>query len=105
MEIHCYARLIFIGFAMDGKVFPSWVEGADVMSHNNCCCHTVTRFPELGFCNLDWKSKQIASEIYSQWCTHWISKQGTEKSKGKTSSKWLFEENSKDDPFIERQRL
>ena len=60
--------------------------------------YIVTRFPELGMCDLDWKSKQIASKIYLQWRTHWISKQETEKSKGKFSSKQLFEENSKDDP-------
>ena len=104
-EIRRYARLIFVGFAMDGKVFPSWVEGVDVTSRNNYCRHMVTRFPELGFCDLDWKSEQIASEIYSQWCTHWISKQETEKSKGKSSSKRLLEENSKDDPSHKKMKV
>ena len=104
-EIRRYARSIFVGFAMDGKVFPSWVEGADVMSRNNYCRHMVTRFPELGFCDLDWKSEHIAGEIYSQWRTHWISKQETEKSKGKTSSKRLFEENSKDDPSHRKTKV
>ena len=37
MEIHHYARSIFVRFAMDTKVFNSWVEGVDVTSHNNYC--------------------------------------------------------------------
>ena len=104
-EIRRYTRSIFVGFAMDGKVFPSWVEEADVTSRNNYCHHMVMRFHELGLCDLDWKSEQIASEIYSQWRTHWISKQETEKSKGKSSSKWLFEENSKDDPSHKKAKV
>ena len=104
-EIRRYARSIFVGFAMDGKVFNSWVEGADVTSRNNYCRHMVARFPELGLCDLDWKSEQTASEIYSQWRTHWISRQETEKSKGKTSSKRLLEENSKADPFHKKTKV
>src|SRR5437016_1339624 len=54
---------------------------------------------------LDWKSEQIASEIYSQWRTHWINKQEAEKSKGKTLSKRLFEENSKDDSSHKKTKV
>jgi hypothetical protein len=104
-EIRRYARSIFVGFAMDGKVFPSWVEGADATSRSNYCRQMVARFPELGFCDLDWKSEQIGGEIYSQWRTHWISKQESEKSKAKTSSKRLFDENSKDDPSHKKTKV
>jgi hypothetical protein len=104
-EIRRYARSIFVGFAMDGKVFSSWVEGADVTSCNHYCHHMVTRFPELGLCDLDWKSELTASEIYSQWRTHWMNKQEMEKSKGKTSSKRLFEENLKVDPSHKKSKV
>lgn len=105
MEIRRFARSIFVGFALEGKLFHSWVEGADVTSRTNYYRHMVTRFPEVGFCELDWKSEQIASEIYSQWRTHWINKQEVEKSKGKTSSKRLYEENSKDNSLQKKTKV
>jgi hypothetical protein len=66
-DIRCFARSIFVGFALQGKLFQSWVKGVDVASHISYYCDMVVRFPELGLCKLDWKSKQIASEIYSHW--------------------------------------
>ncbi|KAF8878791.1 hypothetical protein CPB84DRAFT_1852272 [Gymnopilus junonius] len=104
-EICRYARSIFVGFAMDSKLFSSWVEGSDVTSWNNYYHYMVARFPELGLCELDWKSEQIAGEIYSQWHTHWINKQEMEKTKGKTSSKRLLEETSKDDPSHKKTKV
>ena len=85
--------------------FNSWVKGADVTSCNNYSCHMVARFPKLGLCNLDWKSEQTVSKIYLQWRTHWISRQEMEKSKGKTSSKQLLEENSKANPFHKKMKV
>ena len=105
MEIRRYARLIFVGFAMEGKLFHSWVEGADATSRTSYYHDMVARFPEVGLCKLDWKSEQIASEIYSQWCTHWINKQEVEKSKGKTLSKRLLEENLKDDSSHKKTKV
>jgi hypothetical protein len=105
MEIRRYARSIFVGFALDGKLFHSWVEGADATSRTNYNRDMVARFPEVGLCELDWKIDQIASEIYSPWRTHWINKQELEKSKGKTSSKRLFEENLKDDSFHKKTKV
>ena len=104
MEIRRYARSIFVGFALEGKLFHSWVEGVDATSRTNYYRDMVARFPEVGLCELDWKSEQIASEIYSQWRTHWINKQ-EEKSKGKTSSKQQFEENSKDDSSHKKTKV
>lgn len=87
MDIRRYTRSIFVGFALEGKVFHSWVEGADAASCTSYYGDMVARFLELGLCELDWKSEQIASEIYSQWRGHWMNKQEAEKTKGKASSK------------------
>ena len=104
-DICHYARSIFVGFALEGKLFPSWVKGADAATHNNYYRQMVARFPKVGLCELDWKSEQIASEIYSQWRTHWMNKNEMEKTKGKTLSKRLFEENLKDDFSHKKTRV
>ena len=95
-DIRRYARSIFVGFALQGKVFQSWVEGVDAASRTSYYRDMVARFPEVGLCELDWKSEQIASEIYSQWQSHWINKQDAEKTKGKSLLKWLVENSLKD---------
>ena len=95
-DIRHYARSIFIGFALQGKVFQSWVKGVDAASRISYYCDMVARFPEVGLCELDWKSKQIASEIYSQWRGNWINKQEAEKTKGKSLPKRLVDESLKD---------
>ena len=87
-DIRRYARSIFVGFALQGKVFHSWVEGADAASRTSYYRDMATRFPEVGLCELDWKSEQIASEIYSQWRSNWLNKHDTaEKTKGKSSKR------------------
>ena len=95
-DIRRFARSIFVGFALQGKVFQSWVEGVDAASRTSCYRDMVARFPEVGLCELDWKSEQIASEIYSQWRGNWINKQEAEKTKGKSLLKRLVEEILKD---------
>lgn len=95
-DIRRYARSIFVGFALQGKVFQSWVEGVDAASRTSYYRDMVARFPEVGLCELDWKSEQIASENYSQWRSNWINKQEAEKTKGKSLPKRLVEESLKD---------
>lgn len=104
-EICRYARSVFVGFALDGKVFHSWVEGVDAASRSDYYRQMVARFPEVGLCDLDWKSEQIAGEIYSQWRTNWANKVGTEKTKGKTSIKQLLDEDLKDDSSHKKTRV
>lgn len=95
-DIRRYARSIFVGFALQGKVFHSWVEGVDAASRTSYYRDMVARFPEVGLCELDWKSEQVASDIYSQWRSNWMNKQEGEKSKGKVPAKRLVEGNSND---------
>ena len=92
-DIRRFARSIFVGFALQGKVFHSWVEGVDAASRTCFYRDMVARFPELGFCELDWKSEQIASEIYSQWRSNWMNKKEAEKTKGKNPAKRSVEES------------
>lgn len=95
-EIRRFARSIFVGFALQGKVFHSWVEGVDAASRTCFYRDMAARFPELGLCELDWKSEQVASEIYSQWRSNWMNKQEAEKTKGKNPTKRFVEDNSND---------
>ena len=103
-DICRYAWSIFVGFALEGKVFQSWVEGVDAASRISYYRNMVTRFPEVGLCELDWKSEQTASKIYSQWQSNWINKQETEKNKGKSSLKQLVEE-SLEDPSHKKMKI
>ena len=71
----------------------------DAASRTSYYRDMVARFPEVGLCELDWKSEQIASDIYSQWRSNWLNKQeGSEKTKGK-GSKRLVDEDSKDPSY------
>ncbi|KJA24701.1 hypothetical protein HYPSUDRAFT_200266 [Hypholoma sublateritium FD-334 SS-4] len=92
-DIRRFARSIFVGFALQGKLFHSWVEGVDAASRTCFYRDMVARFPELGLCELDWKSEQIASEIYSQWRSNWMNKKEAEKTKGKNPAKRSVDEN------------
>ncbi|KAF8957137.1 hypothetical protein BDZ97DRAFT_1924867 [Flammula alnicola] len=103
-DIRRYARSIFVGFALQGRVFQSWVEGVDAASRTSYYCDMVARFPEVGLCELDWKSEQIASEIYSQWRSNWINKQESEKTKGKNEPKRLVDE-SLGDPSHKKMKI
>ena len=92
-DIRRYARSIFVGFALQGKVFHSWVEGVDAASRTSYYRDMAARFPEVSLCELDWKSEQIASDIYSQWRSNWLNKQeGGEKMKGKGPKRLIDED-------------
>jgi hypothetical protein len=95
-DIRRYARSIFVGFALEGKVFHSWVEGVDAASRTSYYRDMWVRFPEVGLCELDWKAEQVASDIYSQWRSSWINKQEAEKTKGTSLPNRLVDESSKD---------
>lgn len=95
-DVRRYARSIFVGFALQGRVFQSWVEGVDAASRTSYYHDMVARFPEVGLCELDWKSEQIASEIYSQWRSNWINKQDADKTKGKNLPKRPVDESLRD---------
>ncbi len=73
-EIRIHARALFVGFALQGKQFSSWGD-ADALSRKNFYNEMVSRFEELQYCDLDWKSEQIAIDTYPGWKVTWVKKQ------------------------------
>lgn len=73
-EIRIHARALFVGFALQGKHFCSWGD-ADALSRKNFYNEMVSRFEELQYCDLDWKSEQIAIDTYPGWKVTWQKKQ------------------------------
>lgn len=73
-EIRNHARAIFVGFAHDGKFFPSWGD-SDAKSRKIFYMELTSRFPELRLCDLDWKADQIATDTFPGWKITWLKKQ------------------------------
>ncbi|KJA17629.1 hypothetical protein HYPSUDRAFT_206092 [Hypholoma sublateritium FD-334 SS-4] len=65
-EIRIHARALFVSFALQGKQFISWGD-ADALSRKTFYNEMVSRFEELQYCDLDWKSEQIAIDTYPEW--------------------------------------
>lgn len=72
-EIRKFARAIWVSFGKRGLAPVKWGQ-ADVESRKQYCQEMNSRFPELRFCDLDWKSEQIAIDNYPSWYTTWASK-------------------------------
>ncbi len=73
-EIQIHARALFVGFALQGKQFLSWGD-PDALSRKTFYNEMVSRFEELQYCDLDWKSEQIAIDTYPGWKVTWLKKQ------------------------------
>ena len=73
-EIRMHARALFVGFALQGKHFMSWGD-ADAVSRKTFYAEMVSRFEELQYCDLDWKSEQIATDTFPGWKVTWLKKQ------------------------------
>lgn len=73
-EIRQHARANFVGFAMQEKHFASWGD-ADAISRRTYYNEMATRFEELRYCDLDWKSEQIAIDTFPGWKATWLKKQ------------------------------
>lgn len=72
-EIRIHAHAIFVGFTNQGKQFTSWGD-ADATSRRTFYTEMVNRFEELQYCDLDWKSEQIATDTFPGWKVTWIKK-------------------------------
>lgn len=73
-EIRKFARAIWVSFGKRGRAPAKWGQ-ADVETRKEYCQEMNSRFPELRFCDLDWKSEQVATDNYPSWYTTWASKQ------------------------------
>jgi hypothetical protein len=72
-EIRKFARAIWVSFGKRGLAPTKWGQ-ADVETRKQYCQEMNSRFPELRFCELDWKSEQIATDNYPSWYSTWASK-------------------------------
>lgn len=73
-DIRRHARAIFVGFALDSRLFTSWTE-ADHTSLKAYYSEMAERFEELRLCANDWKAEMIALDIYRTWHDQWQKKQ------------------------------
>lgn len=73
-EIRKFARAIWVSFGKGGRAPAKWGQ-ADVETRKEYCRDMNSRFPKLRFCDLDWKSEQVATDNYPSWYTTWASKQ------------------------------
>ena len=72
-EIRRHARAIFVGFALQDRLFTSWTE-ADHTSLKTYYLEMAERFEELRLCANDWKSEMVALDIYRTWREQWQKK-------------------------------
>jgi hypothetical protein len=73
-EIRKFARAVWVSFGKRGHAPAKWGQ-ADVETRKMYCQEMNSRFPEFRFCDLDWKSEQVATDNYPSWFTTWASKQ------------------------------
>jgi len=72
-EIRKFARAIWVSLGKRGLAPAKWGQ-ADVETRKEYCREMNLRFAELRFCDLDWKSEQVATDNYPSWYTTWASK-------------------------------
>ena len=72
-EIRKFARTIWVSFGKRGLAPAKWGQ-ADVETRKEYRQEMNLCFPELRFCDLDWKSEQVVTDNYPSWYTTWASK-------------------------------
>lgn len=93
-EIRKFARSIWVSFSKKGPPPSKWGQ-ADIEMRKTYCREMVHRFPELGYCDLDWKADQIATDNYPSWYVNWLPKGETVQMK---------EEDGETGPHTKRSR-
>jgi hypothetical protein len=76
-EIRKFARAIWVSISKMGAPPSKWGQ-ADVQTRQQYLSRMGSRFPELRYCNLEWKSDQIATDNYPSWYTNWLPKSDTQ---------------------------
>lgn len=75
-EIRKFARSIWVSFSKKGAPPSKWGQ-ADIEMWKTYCREMGNQFPELTFCDLDWKADQIATDNYLSWYVNWHPKSET----------------------------
>jgi len=71
-EMRKFARAIWVSVSKAGPLPSKWGQ-ADVQTRQQYLSAMGSRFPELRFCDLDWKIDQIATDNYPSWYSNWVS--------------------------------
>jgi hypothetical protein len=72
-EIRKFARSIWVSFSKKGPPPSKWGQ-ADIEMRKTYCNEMGHRFPELTYCDFDWKADQIATDNYPSWFANWLPK-------------------------------
>ena len=83
-EIRKFARAIWVSISKKGALPSKWGQ-ADIQTRQHYLSSMGSRFSELRFCDLEWKSDQIATDNYPSWYTNWLSKGDTQKLKNENN--------------------
>jgi hypothetical protein len=79
-EIRKFARAIWVSVSKSGTPPSKWGQ-ADIQTRQQYLSAMGTRFPELRYCDLEWKIDQIATDNYPSWYTNWLSKRDAQNMK------------------------
>jgi len=93
-EIRRIARSIWAELAKKGRAPKSWCK-ADMSTAQEYNREMRRFFPELGFCEFDWKAEQIAIENYPSWYQH--HSKDKEKSVKRESADVILDSDSADE--------
>jgi hypothetical protein len=69
-EMRKFARSIWVSFAKKGSPPSKWGH-ADIEMRKTYYKEMGHRFPELTYCDLNWKAEQIATDNYPSWYLNW----------------------------------
>jgi hypothetical protein len=77
-EIRKFARAIWVSISKTGAPPSKWGQ-ADLQTRQQYLSAMGSRFPELRFCDLEWKGDQIATDNYPSWYANWLTNQSLKK--------------------------
>jgi hypothetical protein len=69
-EMRKFARAIWVSFSKTGVPPSKWGQ-ADIQTRQQYLSEMGSCFPELRYCDLEWKIDQIATNNYPSWYTNW----------------------------------
>jgi hypothetical protein len=76
-EIRKFARAIWVSVSKTDTPPSKWGQ-ADIQIRHQYLFAMGSRFPELRFCDLEWKTDQIATDNYPSWYTNWLGRRDTQ---------------------------
>lgn len=87
-DMRKHARVLWDDFLGEGAAPPKWGE-ATTQIRDRYCRSMCDKFPELRFCDKDWKAERIATLNYPSWYKYW-GKLKKSRKRYKSVSRFLF---------------